>query len=221
MKNIVLFFVWILAILAATVAVRYLQAAPNDDQQLANIRIDHDIDIENQPFTIFYDVMRGTGIPAGIAQVTACSGLPNARLKVQQGATIPEAMDAFVATNPTYRWIPAGRVVNLELRGGVALLNTKIRGIQIDSTDRDIPAILQDLLRLPVARRRTAELGLTPALGQGGPSAVDEHPVPKRPLPIHIWISNVSLRDAFNTLVRTWGHTIWIYRETDCARSKT
>jgi hypothetical protein len=130
-------------------------------------------------------------------------------------------MNTLVAANPNYRWWLELGVVNLIPREGVPLLGTKIGNFQMDATDREIPAVLQDLVWLPEVQKRAAELGLKPGFGQGGPSAVPLHPVPREPVPIHISLQNLSLRDALNKVVQSSGHMIWIYHERDCNAVKT
>jgi hypothetical protein len=103
----------------------------------------------------------------------------------------------------------------------VPLLDTKIVKFQMDATDRQVPLFFQDLLRLPEVRQREAALGLNQGLGQGGPGVAEEHPVPRQPVPVHISVQNLSLRDAFNRIVRISRKTIWIYRQTNCSGNRT
>ena len=223
MKFLIGFFVSTLFLSAGPAAERQSDTGLVDSPQPANIRIDHDIVAENQPVSsILQDVLRGTGVPGGFAQIAVCSDVPKGRLKLKQGTTIREAMDAFIATNPNYRWRLQGGVVNLMPRDDVPLLDTKIVEFDKDATDREIPAVLQDMLGLDEVRKRAAALGLKEGFWQGGPGAVEEHPVPRQPVPVHISLRNVSLRDAFNEVVRTSGKgVLWIYYETDCNGERT
>lgn len=86
----------------------------------------------------------------------------------------------------------------------------------MDATDPEVPAVLQDVLRLSEVREREVALGLKQGLGQGGPSAVEEHPVPKEPVPVHINLQNLSLQGTFNKIVQASPKGVWIYDETDC-----
>jgi hypothetical protein len=222
MKYLIGFVIWMVVLAATPMAARHFGPAAVDEVQPVNLRIDHDIMEENQPLLwILQDMLRGTRVPAGFAELTGCSDLPRAYLKVRQGTSVPVAMNALVADKPSYEWWMEGGTVNLIPRGGVPLLGTKIGNFQMGATERGIGAILQDLLGLPEVRERAAKLGLKPGIHQGGISAVELHPVPREPVPIHISVQNVSLRDAFNKVVRMSGHAIWIYHETECNGNKT
>jgi hypothetical protein len=223
MKYFIGFFACILILAGTPLVARHLEAPPDGKQHPLNIRVNHDIETDNWPVPwIFQDVLRGTGVSGGFAEFTGCSGLLKGRLKVKQGATLREAMDALVAANPSYQWRLEGGVVDLMPRSGVPLLDTKIGSFQMDATDRETAIFIQNLLRLPEVRERAAQLGLKPGIGQGpGPGVVDEHPVPREPVSIHISVRDVSLRDAFNKVVQTAGDTIWIYNESNCTGSET
>jgi hypothetical protein len=225
MKYLIGFFVSTLVLAAGPMTVRQLEAGLVDEPQPANTRINHDIIAGNQPvLSILQDVLHGTGVPGGFAEIAVCSDVPTNKgsLNLKQGTTIREAMDALIAANPSYQWRLQGGVVNLMPRDDVPLLDTKIVKFDKDATDREIPAILQDLLRLPEVRAREAALGLEQGYWSGGPGVVEEHPAPKEPVPFHISARNLSLRDAFNEVVRTSGKgVVWIYHETGCNGEKT
>lgn len=204
---------WILAVATLLLAANYgIEAA-----QTASIPINSDLDIADQPFLVLDSVLRGTGVSAGVAQIETCSDSLQAHLKVKRGTTIGEAMDAFVASNPSYRWRLDGDVLNLLPTTEFPLLNIKIHSFEFAAPDNNMTeAILHDLLNLPEVRQREAELNLKAALGQGGPGVVDEHPVPRKPVPIHLGFKDVTLQEAFNSVVRAHGHTMWIYSERHC-----
>lgn len=92
----------------------------------------------------------------------------------------------------------------------------------MNSTDREIPANLQELLRLPKVRDSEATLGIKQGIGQdnsAGPR--DTYPVPSLPVPVNIDLQNLSLQDAFNKVVAFSPNGIWIYRETGCNGAKS
>jgi len=223
MKYLIAFFVSSLVLAAGPKAVCHLQAGLADELQPANTRITQDIVAENQPVLwILQDVLRGTGVPGGFAEIAVCSDVPKGYLRLSQGTTVREAMDSLVAANPSYQWDLENGVVNLVPRARVPLLDTKIVKFDKGATDREVPLFFQDLLRLREVQDRAAALGLKPGLGQGGPGSVEEHPVPKQPVPIHISVRNLSLRDAFNEVVRKSGKgMIWMYYETNCDGNRT
>jgi hypothetical protein len=222
MKYFIGFFACILILAGRGLVHRQLEAAEIEKPQPGDVRTNYDIDVDRLPLlSILMDVLRGTGVSGGFAEFTGCSDLPKGGLKVKQGATVREAMDALVAANPGYQWRLEGGVVDLMPRSGVPLLDVKIGSFHMDATDREVAIFFQNLLRLPEVRERAIELNLKPGLGQGWPEAVAEHPVPREPVPIHISVRDVSLRDAFNKVAQTAGDTIWIYNESSCTGSET
>lgn len=216
------FVVWALIVSGETIAMSQSKGVPVDEQQPANIRINHDVLAENQRvLEIFLDVLRGTGVGGGFAEIAGCSALPKGRLKVEQGVTVREAMNALVTANPGYQWDVDDGVVNLIPRRGAPLLRTRIAKFQLETTDWELPTVLGDLLALPEVKDREAALGLKQGLGQGGPTAIPKHPVPRKHVPVSINVQNLSVREAFNKVVRASPKSVWIYRETDCNGAKT
>ena len=142
---------------------------------------------------------------------------------MKRGTTVRDAMATFVASNRDYRWLLDGDVVDLVPTAGFPLLDTRISSFELNTTDRQITseAALSVLAGLPEVRQHAAELNLKPGIMQGGPGVYDEHPAPRDPLPIHISLKNVSLQEAFNSVARAFGHTIWVYSERECNGDKT
>lgn len=172
---------------------------------------------------ILWEILRGTGLHGGSAEITGCSDLPRGQLQIKQGATVQQAMDELVAANPGYQWALRDGAVNLMPQSGAPLLEARISKFQIDATDREIPVLLEDLLRLQELRKPEAELGLSrPRVGQeiiAGAAKIN--PVARQPVPIHLDIQNLSLEEAFDKVVSFSPGAVWIYRETDCNGVKT
>lgn len=222
MKYFIGLFTWILIASGWPIVTQQLGAAQANRPRPADIRIDHDILAKNERIlNLFLDVLRGTGIHGGFAEVAGCSELPKGHLTVKEGSTISEAMDALVAANPSYQWELEDGVINLIPRSGIPLLHARIAKFQMHATDMQMPAVLQDLLRLPEVRERETSLGLKQGPGQGGPGAMEKHPVPKKPVAVHINLQNLSLLEAFNKVVQTSPKGVWIYHESDCNGAKT
>jgi hypothetical protein len=135
--------------------------------------------------------------------------------------TIREAMDALIAANPGYRWDLKDGVVDLMPRSGAPLLRTRVAKFQLETTVWELPIALGDLLNLPEVREREAALGLKLSFGQGGPTAIPKHPVPRQPVPVSIDVRNLTLREAFNKIVGPSPKSVWIYHESDCNGTKT
>ena len=150
--------------------------------------------------------------------------MSNAQLQVKEGLTIRQAMDALVAANPGYQWELKDGAVDLMPRGAAPLLRTRIAKFQMNATDLEIPSLLQDVLRHPEVREREPALGLKGGIHAGpggGGAAVEKHPVPRQPVPVHINLQNLSLQAAFNKIVELTPDGVWIYRETHCNGAKT
>jgi hypothetical protein len=203
-------------------AAQQFGAAQPNKPQPADIQINHDVFAEGQRLEyIFGEVLQGTGLRGGLAERAGCSNLTEGRLKIKQGATVRQAMDALVAANPGYRWELQDGVVNLMPRDGVPLLGTKIAKFQMEATDREIEMVLQDVLRLHEVRERQAALGLKDGVHRGGAEAVEEHPAPRQSLPVQVNVQNLSLREVFNKIMQAAAKGVWIYHETDCRGTKT
>lgn len=141
-RPLVVLLIWI-ASLAPTPTLPPVKETPAADKpQLAHIVVDHDIAEENSPAIILQDVLRGTGIPAGAAQITACSDSSKARLNVKHGTSIEAAMDAFVASNPNYQWLFDHGAIDLIPRRRAALLDTRIADFHMDTTDKESATIV-------------------------------------------------------------------------------
>lgn len=226
MKHFVSFSIWILLAFGCPLATEQLGAAQANKPKPADIRINHDVLLEDQRLEfIFSGVLHGTGLDGGFVEKTDCSGvLPKGRLQIKQGVTIRQAMDALVTANPGYKWEMKDGAVNLMPLGGVPLLDTRIAKFQMDATGLTIGAVLQDLLSLPEVRERQAALGLesgTHAGPGGGGGGLVLHPILRQPVPLHINLQNLSLREAFNKVAGISPNGGWIYRETDCSGAKT
>jgi hypothetical protein len=82
-------------------------------------------------------------------------------------------------------------------------------------------------MQTPEVKERAAQIKISSGLYTGGPGvAVDtasgaKPPAPKQPEPIIINLKDVSLLEAFNSVARSFGHTMWIYTETECGGKTT
>lgn len=186
-----------------------------------DLPINYFIDARGTPAFFLADILRDTGILAGIAQVfPRCSDQSEIHLKVELGRTIRQGLDALVAADPQYQWMLKDGLVIVTPKAGVPpFLATKFHSFKWSGTDNAVPAVPMNLLiDSPEMRRRTAKFGLTPAVRQGpGTTAVPIHPVPRTPLPIKVNLKNLSLMDAFSAIIRVYGHGMWVYTEDGCS----
>jgi hypothetical protein len=196
-----------------------LPAIVEHSQILDTPRFDQDVDLNESPNIIFGRIFGGTRTPGGVVQSEGCSGILNVHLAAKKGMTIRVALDAFIASNPDYEWLLDGGVVNLLRRTGPSLLDVKVRSFQLNTTDRQTAAqaiLYDDLLRLPEVRHRAAELNLKPGIMTGGLGVADIDPELRKPIPIVLNLKDISLRQAFNSVARAYGHTVWLYHERLC-----
>jgi hypothetical protein len=223
MKYLLNFAAWMLILSGLPMAAQQSQPAQVTQPLPADIRIGHDVHVENGPLLgIFKDILRGTGIYGGFVDTTNCEDQPKGHhLQIETGMTVQQAMDALVAANPGYRWQMSDGVVNLMPQNPSPLLLTRIPKFEIKATDREIPAVLNELLRLPAVLAREAALGIKdgPVSGVGLSSS---GPVPKPPVPIEINLRNVSLLEAFNKIiVHAPPGAMWISGEGLCGGQKS
>jgi len=200
------------------------QSGAQTESQTVNTRVGADIHVQQKEVPlVLEDLLRGTDFSGGVAEEISCSTLPTAQLDVKEGMTVQEAMGSFVAANPRYRWMEDTNVVNVLPAVEFPLLNVKISSFEIETTDRTkARAVLYQLLNLPEVRRRAAELNLKPGLMQGWLETLRTPGYPeKTPRPIHFSLHNVSLQEAFNSVVRVYGNVIWIYDEHQCNGERT
>jgi hypothetical protein len=199
------------------------QSAARTDSQVANARVGADIHVKEEVPLVLSDVLRGTDLSGGVAEELGCSTLPTAQLDLKQGTMVREAMSAFVAKNPGYRWTEDTSVVNLTPSVEFPLLKTKIRSFELETTDATTArGVLYDLINLPEVRQRAAELNLKEGLKQGWLEALSTPGYhQKTPTPIRFSLHDVSLQKAFNSVVRVYGHTIWVYDERQCNGERT
>jgi hypothetical protein len=191
------------------------QSGANAESRMANARLIANVHVKAKEIPILLgDLLRGSDLSGGVAEELDCSTPPTAQLDVKQGTPVRDAMDSFVAENPRYRWVEDTNVVNVMSTIEFPLLSTKIPSFELDTTDKTTArAVLLGLLNLPQVRQRAAELNLKFALQQGWSEAYYPQ---KSPRPIRLSLHDVSLQEAFNSVVRVYGNEIWIYEERQC-----
>jgi hypothetical protein len=119
-------------------------------------------------------------------------------------------MASLTKRDPRYQWQNNSGVVNLLPRAGEPeFLKVRLRQYTVNA---DLTEALKQLMALPEIRGEAARLGLERnTLSLGGLS-----PGNHGPSQISLTLSNVSLHEALNALVRAHGSAIWGYREYRC-----
>jgi hypothetical protein len=196
------------------------QSGASTESQTANARVIWDIHVQAEQIPIVLSrMLHGTDLSGGVAEELGCSSSPIAQLDVKQNTPVQEAMDSFVAGNPGYKWLEDTNVVNVMATIGFPLLNTKISNFELDTTDAETAgSVLSGLLSVPEVRQGATELKLKLAFQQNGSEAYYPQRTPK---PVRLSLHDVSLQEAFNSVVRLYGNTIWIYEERQCNGERT
>lgn len=222
MKQVLIILGLAVALLEGPATTRPQAAQDLDDAQILALPIPYDVEFTGPPQQTLWFLLHDVGLSIGIVQeFHGCSNESHLGLKVKKGTTIREAMDAFVASNPDFRWQLQDHVINLEPKGGVpALLTTKLHSVQLHTFDNwAASAGMFELFKLPEIQKRLKEFKVEER-GQtaGGPSAVNIRPGPPPPPPrvIDINLRDVTVQDVFNAIVRTHGKEIWFYAESEC-----
>lgn len=138
------------------------------------------------------------------------------------GATLADTMKELVKTNPGYKWEVRQGVVELMPEGGLPeLLKTRVGHFEIAPSTHKLDAfdVLTHISSLPGIKARATQLGMSTSgfIGCCGPGGGEDLAHAKdKDAPRQIRIGDVSLRDAFDSVVRAYGHFIWIYKESRC-----
>lgn len=156
------------------------------------------------------------GVPGGIATVTGCGedvryGFPS------PGATLRDALNAIVATNPEYAWRLENGLINVFPRSGDPLfLALRISQLKV-SEARSLDEALSEILALPEVQGRVVQLHMSEGYRRIGMSDLrrpGSAPINERRYSISL--RNVTLREALNAIARLHGRAVWEYRERHC-----
>jgi hypothetical protein len=128
------------------------------------------------------------------------------------GPTLGDLLAAIVLASPDYKWRVDDGVVNLLPAGNIPqLLQVRIGNLSIHGAN-STEEVIGKLLALPEVKSRAAELHLNTGLRfvtGGGPNRLGK-PDEK----FQVRLSDVTLLQALNSIVRQRGHGVWAYRET-------
>jgi len=223
MRRFLITVVLTLALAATGGAKHSVNGLPFATTDKLDAPINHFIDVQGIPAFLVADILLGTSSQAGIVQVFPnCTNQGEVHLRVEQGRTIRQGLDAFVHADPRYQWtLNDGVVIVTPKAGTPLLLATKLHSFTWSGTDKSAPSVpLIELFQLPEIRARVAKLGLSPAIMQGpGTTTVEINPVPGTPLPIKVSLKNLSLMDAFSEIIRVYGRGMWVYTEDRCSQN--
>jgi hypothetical protein len=151
--------------------------------------------------------------PGGVVRINECrsDGDTATPFAEMNSATLRDVLDGITILDPQYRWQVDNGVVNLvpRLQPLPELLNTRIKKFEVkDATG--ISYMLSELQSLPEVREQVVKLNLSQALQW------------RTILPLYpqkrydISCEDVTLQEALNAIVRTYGRGVWEYKETHC-----
>jgi hypothetical protein len=161
---------------------------------------------------VFARALSTTRVPGGIVKIDSCNAVSVLKPWRAHIFTLREALDSIVQAEPDYNWSMDDGVVNLTPKSEEpALLQTRISALKVKNA-RSIYLPLGELMALPEVRESIARLGLSqaPLLLIGVGSLKPNEPG------YTIDCQNVTLKEAFNTIVRAHGRAVWRYKETRC-----
>jgi len=157
------------------------------------------------------------GVPGGITEREPC-GEPRrvGVASITEGLTLEQALLRLRQTNPRLGWhVTSGGVLRVDLAGDAPpILSLKIRHLRLDTRNLDlsINSLLQTEEVLAAAGRTGAEV-IPPELGFSRLSK-DGPIVP--PPPDFIELSDASVEDVLNQIVKRNGRAVWEVSEHLC-----
>jgi hypothetical protein len=157
------------------------------------------------------------GVPGGIATVTGC-GEDVRYAFPSSGPTLPDALNAIVASNPQYAWRLENGLVNVSPRSGDPLfLARRISQLKV-SEARSLDEALSEILALPEVQRRVVQLHMSEGYRRIGMSDLNRPGSPRitNEQRYSLSLSHVTLREALNAIARLHRRAVWEYRERHC-----
>jgi hypothetical protein len=160
----------------------------------------------------FIASLSSTRVPGGIVTVLGCEANPTTQTQSLPEATLREALDAIVQTDPGYQWQINSGVVNLvPASNEPALLNVRINRLRVKNAT-SINKALGKLYALPEVRAAIAELQLSEAVR----FIKELKSLEQEPSQYSIECEGVTVREALNAIVRAHGRAVWQYKERHC-----
>jgi hypothetical protein len=184
-----------------------------------NIQAARDISAKTTLQNALVETLQGTGVSGGVVTVTqSCETAVN-DFRVSKGTSLPQALDALVATDGGHSWsLEKGAVFLVPTAGLPPLLQTRIAEAQFQDKN-DLTLAITELLQVKAVRDALSMLqlkALSPEIGFQKLNRSNSRPE-KQPLVVR----DVSLAQALNSLALEHGGAVWSYVEADCGGHKT
>lgn len=161
------------------------------------------------------EALINAGVPGGVAVSHDCGALPRHSL-TPANPSLRGLLDAIVLAEPGYTWEVRDGVVNLITHVGLSpFLQTMVPRFEINGPTTPREA-LEKLLLIPEVRNQ-AERYLGSRLGQGGPYAFSlRGPKPSQAKKLSLKATNITVREALNSIARTNGTGVWMLSQSRC-----
>lgn len=197
----------------ALVTVGMAAQAPRDPQETAERlkRATEGLVDQGEFHLTVVSLLRVGRLPGGVATVHTCAEQAPRAPAVPAGTPVSAALDLVTAASGYYRWQDADGVVEVLPATGVpALLQTKIARLELTDLSNVILSI-SELLGHPAVARSAAALGLDIRSAEIGMSPLPRVPRPHRVQPGTV--SNMTMLEALDWIVRQEGSSVWSYDE--------
>jgi len=184
-----------------------------------NIQAARDISGKTTLQNALVATLQGTGVSGGVVTVTqSCEAVVH-DFRISKGTSLPQALDALVATDGGHSWsLEKGAVFLVPTAGLPPLLQTRIAEAQFQDKN-DLTLAITELLQVKAVRDALSTLqlkALSPEIGFQKLNRSNSKPE-KQPLVVR----DVSLAQALNSLALEHGGAVWSYVEADCGGHKT
>lgn len=212
MKNKLMLFGWMLLIvLASALGQNERQDNFGQSQALTRPVVDGDLTYITT-IQAFSKALQKTRTAGGIVRLPDCQEKAVMQKWQPLGGSLQEVLNEIVKADPQYRWTIDSEVVNvLPTEDEPAFLKTRIRVF----TARGVASpdvTLYKLLTLPEIQTSLSKLGLNEAVR----AVVIPMPVGQVRVTHTVRCKDVTLREALNTIARTFGNAVWAYKERRC-----
>jgi len=158
-------------------------------------------------------------VPGGVVTINdSCSRGEKRVDTILAGTTLDRAFDSIIKSDGRATWVAQDGVVDLLPTGSLPdLLRLPVHNFEWDKT---APAdeVLGNLLQSLDITKKAKDLGLEPAIAEGGTSAlcIRNCEELKRPEPLMASENDATVLSILNRIVAAHPHTVWSYSEFDC-----
>jgi hypothetical protein len=161
----------------------------------------------------FSKALYHSGTPGGIVKISNCQNDEVIQKWQPLASPLRDVLNWIVQADPPYQWSVEDGVVNVLPRvGEPGLLKTHITKFEVkDASSAEMA--LYKLLAMPEVKASVSDFNLN----EGIKAVVIPIPLTPNKTRHTVQCSDVTLRDALNTIARLFGNAVWAYREQHCA----